>query len=60
MLKTVITDLGVEPNSANRVGTTMMLAACRGGNTRILKALAELGADINQADHNGIVHRTII
>ena len=53
MLKTVVNDLGVHPNTSSDIGRTMMIMASMRGDLEKLKTLADLGADVNQADNNG-------
>ena len=53
ILKTIVTDVGVHPNSTNYCGMTMMIAASYYGRVDKLKTLVDLGADVNQADKNG-------
>ena len=53
LLGTVVNDLGVHPDSASNIGRTMMIMASFRGHVKKLKALADLGADVNKADNNG-------
>ena len=53
MLKSIITDFGVNPNSSTERGVTMMILASYDGSVIKLETLADLGADVNQADNNG-------
>ena len=54
LLRTVVKDLGVHPNSANGIGHTMLAMESLRGNTKKLQTLVDLGANVNQADNNGM------
>ena len=53
MLKTIVTDLGVHPNSANRIGRTMLIMASYACHAEKIQTLVDLGADVNLGDSNG-------
>ena len=53
MLKAIVTDLGVHPNSTNRIGRTMLIMASYACDAKKIQTLADLGADVNLGDSNG-------
>ena len=52
IIKYIIEDLGVDPNSTN---CNVLNCSCSNGNLEIIKYLLEKGCDINKPDEDGVV-----